>query len=408
VVTPLVFLPGALDAFRQPQRVVGEWLALASLLPLALAARPERPWQSLLRSPAFVAVAPLLLLATLSLATTSHPLHVREALADLWIGAAALVGWTLGFSAGRLRRLLDLAVVPAVGLATLGILQLHDLWRPLVLEPQEGERRLAVTSLLGNPGDLGNFLVLPCLLAQAAIVRPGRYRWAWALAGALCFYALAGTQTLTALGALAAGSLVFWLLLVPPRRAVALVGAGAVGLTLLVLVAAPLRERAERSVAAVREGRLNHALTGRLDGWRVAGRLFAEHPLAGVGHGAYRAEFTATKLALIAEGVEFYPGHVNPTFVNAHNELLEVGADLGWPGILALVAGSGVLFRAVWRLRRVGSAEAAFGWAGLLAVASIAMAQFPFRLGASAFPWIAFFAWALATSAAVAEEGGAT
>jgi hypothetical protein len=132
VLAPFVILPGAFDSFRLPQRMVAEWLALASLVPLAAGvARVERPWARLARHPAVLALVPLLAVATFSLATTTHPEHVRDALADLWIGAAALVGWSLGLAAPRLRRLLDLLVVPATVMAVLAVLQRHDLWRPL-------------------------------------------------------------------------------------------------------------------------------------------------------------------------------------------------------------------------------------------------------------------------------------
>jgi O-antigen ligase len=397
VLAPFVILPGAFDSFRLPQRVVAEWLALASLVPLAAGvARVQRPWARLASHPAALALAPLLVVATLSLATTAHPVHVRDALADLWIGAAALVGWSLGLAAPRLRRLVDLLVVPATAMAVLAVLQRHDLWRPLGFRGVRYGDRLEVTSLAGNPADLGVYLVLPCLVAQARLAAGGRLRWAWALAGACCLYALASTETISAVLAVLAGSALFWLRVTPRRRLLVLATAAIVAVTAVVAAAGPLRARVVTKVGELREGRVDDLLTGRLDGWRVAAALLAEHPWAGVGHGAYRAEFARVKLELLDAGVAFYQGHVNPSFVNAHNEVLEVGAELGWPGLLALGWASMVAGRA-WRRRSRALLPAAAGllWGGLGALALLCLTQFPFRVGLIAFPWLALLAWGL-------------
>ena len=66
-----------------------------------------------LRLPRLRAALPLLLVAASSFVTTAHPAHVADALADLAIGVAVLVGWSIGFDAATLRRLLDAALVPA-------------------------------------------------------------------------------------------------------------------------------------------------------------------------------------------------------------------------------------------------------------------------------------------------------
>ena len=208
VVTPLVVLPTARDPFRPPKLLVAEWLALASLLPLAWllrtvpAIRPRDLWAS----PAVRAVVPALAVATAGLATSAHPLHVREGLFDLWIGAACLVGWSLGLSGERLERLLGGLLWPASAVALVGILQFHGVWEPLGFAGIH-DPRLTVTSTTGNPGDLAAFLVLPCLIAQRRLAgsRPGLARWATAAALVLCVYGLAITQTLAAIAAVAAG-----------------------------------------------------------------------------------------------------------------------------------------------------------------------------------------------------------
>ncbi|HXT19693.1 MAG TPA: O-antigen ligase family protein, partial [Thermoanaerobaculia bacterium] len=293
---------------------------------------------------------------------------------------------------------LDAIMVPGAGLAVIAILQLHDLWQPILFGERLRSARYGITSLAGNAGDLAAFLVLPCLVAQAGLPAAlGRARWWRLFVLATTVYALAGTQTLTSLAAAAAGSLLLWSARLPPRRLVVLAGAATATVLLLGVLVPPLRERVVRLQTAFTGGdNLNNLLSGRLDGWRVAARLLAEHPVAGVGLGAYRAEFAPMKLRLLAEGVPFYRGHLNPSFANAHDDYLELGADLGWPGLLALAWGLALVLRAAWRAHRRDAADRALAWGGLAALALLALAYFPFHLGPVAFGWMAWLGWLFA------------
>ena len=478
VVPPLYFVPSAKDPFRLPKLMLAEWLAIASLVPLAWALRRVEAvrWRDLWRQPAIRALLPLVAVATASLATSAHPLHVREALADLWIGAACLVGWSAALPVRRLERVLVALLLPAAALAVIGILQFHGL-QPLAVAPALGGARYTVTSTAGNTGDFAAFLVLPCLVAQwrlargaaaaAAGSRPvaggagekdaagggrrlGR-RWGWlAAALALCAYAIAVTQTLAALVALLLGSLTFWFgslrrggaglrWLAGACAAAALLAAGAVA-------AVPaLRGRVAEKVSLARRGEWNHVLTGRLDGWRTALWMLEQHPWAGVGQGAFRAEFVPAKLALLDRGAAFLSGE-QQNFVNAHDEPLEVGADLGVPGLLALAWALAVVTAAA-RLRvpataggmlrvavagagsspgsppaataasgakamagdpgggamhRALGTDGAFAAGGLVALGVLCLVDFPFRVALVAFPALLFLAWVLRPAAAEA------
>jgi len=467
VVPPLYFAPSAKDPFRLPKLMLAEWLAIASLVPLGWALRRLEMvrWRDLWRQPALRAVLPLVAVATAGLATSAHPLHVREGLADLWIGAACLVGWSAALPAGRLERVLAGLLWPAAALAAIGILQFHGL-HLLAMAPALGGARYAVTSTAGNTGDFAAFLVLPCLVAQwrlargaaagapggaAAAGRAGERdaagggrrlggRWGWlAAALALCAYAMAVTQTLAALVALLLGSLTFWFgtlrrggaglrWLAGACAAAVLLAAGAVA-------AVPaLRGRVAEKVSLARRGEWNHVLTGRLDGWRAALWMLEEHPWAGVGQGAFRAEFVPAKLALLDRGAVFLSGE-QQNFVNAHDEPLEVGADLGVPGLLALAWALAVVTASAARLRRVAadsgmprapagggpsqvradsggpdggaphrarSADGAFAAGALAALGVLCLVDFPFRVALVAFPALLFLAWVLRAAAAEA------
>jgi O-antigen ligase len=393
---PLLFSPTAKDAFRLPKAMASGWLALASLGFFALEVRNAGTirWSGLWRRPAVRIVLPILALATASFAFTAHPLHAREGLADLWIGAAALVGWSLALEPRRLERLLLGLLVPAALLAAFGILQYHGIYRPFGFSGASYDPRLAVTSLVGNPGDLGAFLVLPCLIAQQAVfLRRGRMRVLAAVALAVCLYAMVLTQTLAALIALAAGSALLWAFLLPRRQVLLLFGGGAALVLVLALAVAPLRERIAAKAAEARAGNWNSVLTGRLDGWNAALWMIREHPWTGVGHGAYRPEFVPAMNELLDQGYQMYPQHVQPVFANAHNEYLEAVADWGLLAIAVLAWGLWVLARALRRGRE--EPGQALAWAGVSALAVLALVYFPFRIALLAFPALLFLSWVL-------------
>lgn len=390
LVPPFLVVAGK-ESFRLPKLMVSEWLGLASVLFLAWNLRGARLGDAW-RVPAVRAALPVVLIATAGIWTTTHPLHVREALFDLWIGAACLVGWSAGLERHRQERLLRGLIWPASALALIGILQFHGVWEPLRLTGIQYDPRLGITSFAGNPGDLSSYLVLPCLIALWTLpaVR-GTGRWMTGLALAVCLYGLTLTQTLASLAAVAAGAVVLALLRLPRRKVLLGLGAAAAIGAVLVLAVAPLRVRVADKLQGLAEGDWNEVLTGRLDGWRAALWMIGEHPLAGVGHGAYLPEYVPAKLALLDRGVEFLPGQLTPVFENAHNEYLEVGAELGIPGLLALAWGLWVVLRAA------GSREGdpSLAWSGLTALAVLSLAYFPFHVALVAFPALLFLAWVL-------------
>jgi len=396
LVAPLLISPTAKEAFRLIKAMVSGWFVLASLFFFAWEVRKAGTirWTDLWDRPAVRIVLPVLAVATATFAFSAHPLHVREGLADLWIGAAALVGWSLALEPRRLEQFLLGLLVPASLLAVVGILQFHGVFRPFQFIGIGYDPRLAITSLAGNPGDLGAYLVLPGLIAQWAVFqRRGRLRILAAVALALSLYAVALTQTLAALVSLAVGSALLWALLLPRRQAALLFGGGAALALILALAVAPLRERIAAKVGQAAAGDWNSVLTGRLDGWRAALWMFREHPWTGVGHGAYRPEYVPAMNELLDRGVQMYPLHIQPVFANAHNEYLETLADWGFPAIAVLAWGLWVLAGALRRAR--GEEGQALAWAGVAALAVLSFVYFPFRIALLAFPALLFLSWVL-------------
>lgn len=397
LVTPFLVMAGK-ESFRLPKLMAAEWLGLASVLCLAWNLRspgagPGGAWR-VWRLPAVRALVPILVIATAGIWTTAHPLQVRDALFDLWIGAACLIGWSAGLERGRQERILRGLLWPAALLALIGILQYHRVWEPLALVGTPWDPRLGITSFAGNPGDFSAFLVLPFLIGLWLLpaLPPGPGRWMTGLALVLCLYALALTQTLASLAAIAVGAVVLLWLQLPRRVALAGLAGGAALAVVLVLAVAPLRERILGKLRGLAQGDLNEVLTGRLDGWRAALWMMEQRPLTGVGHGAYLPEYAPAKLALLDRGVEFLPGQTTPMFSNAHNEFLEVAAEWGIPGLLALAWALWVLFGAARRRRE---RDRPLVWSGLAALFVLSLAYFPFRVAILAFPAILFLAWVL-------------
>lgn len=402
LVPPLVFSPAAKENFRLPKLLVTEVLAIASLVPLAwrLRGRSVVDRAPLVRHPAVLASVPLAAAASLGLLTSVHPEHVRAALPSLLIALLALVFWSLALESAERWRLLHGLVVPGAVLAAIGILQFHGLFSPFEFEG-ELRARLRLTSLAGGAFDLSAYLVLPALVAQACLWRSRSLPWrlAWGAALGLMIYATAATQTFTSLAALATGSLVLWFFLLPRRRFLAGAGAVLVAGVLVVAVVAPLRERTASKLGSLLAGDVDRVLTGRLDGWRAAGWMWGEHPWVGVGHGAYRAEFAPAKLALLERGTVFFSAQDQPFFSNAHCEPLEVAAEWGLLGVVALAAALAVVVGSLRRTLRHPADHgppAALLAAGCTALAVLSLTGFPLRLALVAYPYLLLLSAVLA------------
>lgn len=404
LVTALIFDSTSKDAFRLPKTLAGQSLALLSLFFLSFEWGDRVPWRRLVEAPAARALLPLAFVATLTALFSPHGAHVERGLIGLWIGVLAVWGWSASFTTARLRASLTALLVPAGLLAGVAILQYHDLWQPFRFQRLQAASRLAVTSFAGNVGDLAAYLVLPALVAQGILARSGRRLHPLATASlVLSLYGLTVTQTFAALAALAVGSLTFWTLMLPRGRRWLASGV-ALGLVAgVLLVAAPLRERALEKASQLRAGELNSVLTGRLDGWRAALWMTAEHPLAGVGLGAFRAEYAKAKADLLAHGKVFDRAQPYAIFADAHNELLQIGAECGAAGLLAFgwaVWVAVVRLRSRWRekpdVRGAGQADAALAWGVAAAIALLALSNFPFRAALVGYPLALFAAWLFA------------
>ncbi len=329
----IAVLPGAASPFR----TVKDTLALGGLAALVGTAvvvmlaggRLRLPGG---RLPVVLALYPLLV--ALSSVWSASPRHalLAAAAAGVWIAA---ILWIATLHDAERRRLIAWAVLGGGISAVVTVLQSAGIEVVSVPTVEEGGR-LGIVGLAGNPSDvaMGCLFLLPLLLARRPWPRSPRLHW-----GLVTLLAAAAvlTRTLTGMVALAALLLV-WGIHAGAHRRRALVAAVAAGLVLLV-IASGAGNRAWWTAKQLASGDVYGALSARTEGWEAAVQMVATHPLLGVGAAQYTRAYYPSRVAWL----EHHPtssrrGGLATHFEWAHNDALQVAAELGLPGVVWLVA----------------------------------------------------------------------
>jgi O-antigen ligase len=402
VATATAMVPGSLDVFRTPKDIA---LFILCLLLLGVGMAGALLSDDVARL--FDVRGPALLVALAAAAWTGivSIVSLRPAV-SVWkpltaVSFAVLFAATL-VAARRWRLAAVVAVlVPAAVNAALALSQSTKIWMPWIVDPRIPER-LRTTGLVGNPNDLGTYLVLPALAATAAAIAWPRQKWLYLMVF-LLVVGIVSAQSVTPLGALVAGF--FAMGMTSSTRRLRIGGLAAVVLIAAIAVIHPgSRLRLEQLVESARGGRLPEMTSNRIVPAVTALRMFRQHPLTGVGPGTFSAVYMSAKLQTDID----HPAWIrdgNEAFGQVHNDHLQVLAETGLPGyalfLTALVLLGAITFRRVEisdqppdprvRFARTLAFPAAF------AFATLTVAQFPLQLTAPMVPAVYLaalcFAW---------------
>lgn len=390
LVVPLVWTTGVTNPFRTPQRE----LTLATLGVLAAAGLAVPGLRRRLADGWSLAWAGVLAAGVVAALASPHPALALAGLVPLLL--AALAWLTLrqldDVHRRRLRSCVVLAAVIQTGLAALFTL---PEWRPVGYSLLEGlTGRFAWIGTLGNPGNLGVFLVLPGLLAAALALEKGHRPARWWAAAVVVGTGVVATRTLTAGAALVLGLAVLLWRRLPQRRRfpalIALVAAAAV-----VAGVSPMRGRIVETAQLAQRGGWRWLASGRGAIVEAGVLMVAAHPWTGVGPGRFEAYSFAVAgeddLADRARVLGLITG-----FGEAHNDILQFAAEHGAVGVALALAG----FVLAWRRRTTGSGVIPTPAALAAAATLLALTQFPLHHAATAAQWLVLAALAVPRLAA--------
>jgi O-antigen ligase len=389
------------EAFRYPKELV---LRAEAIILTALAAswwvlgRLAVDRKALLRKPWAVWLLSAVGWSILTTLTASNRLVSLQSLA--YIGAMSVVFVATILAAhGRGTWMATVPLLP--GVINVIVLMLQQGGRTL-FELTARDPRMRQTALIGNPNDVGSYLMIASLAATALAVSSRRWRW---YAAPVALILIGGTflsATLTAIAALLVGLTVLAALRSWKLVAVAVVLLGLVAFA-AVRTVPPLKARFARAQSALKAKDYDTLLSYRFTGFATAWMMAREHPIAGVGPGTfawnymeYRDKAEARYPAVRTSHARIY------MFGEAHNDHLQVLAQTGVPGYVLFAAALVMLAMLSFRRHTPAGDGERFARAIALPLATgfavLALAQFPLELTAVLHTAMTYAALALAWS----------
>ena len=223
-------------------------------------------------------------------------------------------------------------------------------------ELSQGFRTLWL-GVYGDPNYLAEYLAMTVPLSAAFIARRASPWWVRLLCGVSLLLAVTCIVMTFSRGGvlgLVAGGLV-WAMRERAQRTKALVLSAALAVGVAIFAPATYWERTD----TLEEFQQDPSALGRVYAWHVASAVNLDHPLRGVGGGAFR------------EAWSFYaPAEVREHALVAHNIFLDTLGELGWVGFFLFLAfagsATGAVFRAGsdpeigWLARGIGASVAGF------------------------------------------------
>lgn len=166
-----------------------------------------------------------------------------------------------------------------------------------------------------------------------------------------------------------------------PRKALRWLGAGLVGGLAVIVTAylfySPFTQRMDTSLLVLKGDTesIDTAISLRLPIWEVALKMYADHPINGVGIRGFRHAYPDYSLP----GDPFGPPGSTTGALHTHHLWLEVAAEAGSIGLIGLVAAMGLLVRR-WRQSPRAVQNSALPW--MLVLAAL---LFPFNTHVSTY-----------------------
>ncbi|MGQ9889969.1 MAG: O-antigen ligase family protein [Aggregatilineales bacterium] len=362
-----VILTGTILAFAYPSGVRRHWLWLLLLWPLFLAARWLARRRLITRLPLFWPCAALILLAALNVYAAPYTRGLEmlaRPLLGLWLCWALIEAARDASSANRPLwagvALGAVASVLALGATQWSASKSGQMWAVIAALPTI--RGLPAFEAGLNPNEIAGALawLVPLLagIALGPVRSPGLRPAAGALSAALLLALFLGQSRAALFGVLGALALVALLIPTGRQRWLALLGVAAL-IALQVAVMTSAFQPARRDAAAARN---EISVGSRFDMQANALEIIRAYPLTGVGLNMYRD--SRVRQAYPTPAMNNRPPHT-------HNELLQIGTDMGIPGIAVYIWLNGAAaYMLYWSWRRGAPAERAVSTAtaaGLLA-----------------------------------------
>ncbi len=341
---PLTVSLGGKDGFRLPKELLfrleiviilalGLAGAACHAIPTIAAAVRARPSPLLLAAMALVWVAVVTATATVPLLALSSYLT--------FVSIMLLFTATYALAARQQLDAIHAVFWPAAVNSIIAVITAITGWHPLVDHPYD-----RAFGLLGNPNDLGAYLVVPALAGVTLSTLARDRRWRYALLSCLLVGGLLASQTLSALAAFSVGLgiLAGTQMSQKPRVAVAIAVAIAVLATLGAI--ALFRQRVITMTKAVAMGDLDRFVSGRLISNTAAFYMWLDHPLLGVGPGCFAWQYYDYKIRAEESNPRLLIATARGSnFGEVHNDHLQILCETGLPGYALFIGAFFLLVR---------------------------------------------------------------
>lgn len=385
----LVISPAGSDNFRIPKELVlrAYGTLLAGMFAI-IALWSPRVLVPLVRDKRVLALAASIALWTLWATVRSNNVTI-SAMSMLYVMALLMVGAAAYLLARESwRTVVNIALAAALPNAVVAVLQETGIWNPVFSRADMAASgywtHLFTSGFVGNPNDLGAFLVAPTIAAGVMAAVDPRWRMLYASVAAILAGGLASADSVTAVAAGVAGAVIALLVMLRSATArVVVVGLAAVVVGAVVF--GGWRHWAPPAGGDSNVAAIDRLLSNRLTPMFAAAAMARDNPFDGVGPGCFGREYYAYKLDLERR----FPGlRASATafmnFGEAHNDHLQLLAVAGIPAYVLFLAvawtvGSTIMLRPESDHARYARA---FGPSLTLCAFTMMLALFPLELAA--------------------------